>query len=395
MANDITSDDADSGRSIEDKQQADVLATSGPSDDPSVYLVEYPDGSQQYEPANLTNQLLFESGLYDEIFGKHEFSVRAGSATIDVVTTADIENKTYTISVGPETVRVPDELESEYINIFDGQTGAVRGSRLYQLYKEIIDGQVHRHIVGQFADRFPMDRVEQSPDGWVVDDTFLVTYEAENYLVDNDQVYIRSGGDMVEVDTRKQAVELGFETDESNQIQTPAGDTVDLSVQEQEFLATVECLLFPDDYLGAELVSGVEQAKAAQFTDDLEQIAETASVSGFTDSKTGNHHGHSFDKHRAISEATVGTLDNTLGMTEQAVDKLYFNDYDHSSPHELMARRDEFENAPFDIFEDAANDDLTRWRAIGTAQRNAPINETHQEQIDKMFSDEQTSLNSF
>jgi len=394
MAPDMTSDEADSGRSIEDKQQADVLATSGPEDNPQVYLVEYPDGSQNYEPATLTNQLLFESGLYDAVVGTHEYSVRAGSQTLDVATTADIEHKTYTISVGPETVRVPDELVSDYIDIFDGQTGAVRGSRLYKLYKQIIDGQVRRHIIDQFMDRFPDDRIEQTADGVVVDDTFLVNYEAENYLVDNDQVYIRSGGDMVEVDERKQAVELDFATDDSTQIETPSGETVDLSEQEQRFLATIECLLFPDDYLGAELVDGVEQAKAMSFTDDVEQIAETANVSGFTDSKTGNHHGHSFDKHRAISETVAGNLDNTLGMTAQAVDKLYFNDYDHAAPHELIARRNEFENAPFDVFEDdgVANDDSTRWTAIERAKGKAPINETHQEQIEQMFGNESDTI---
>lgn len=396
---DISSEDADSGRSTDEKRNAELIAKSGPAHDPDVYLVEYPDGEQRYEPATAVNKALFEDGLYDKVQGGHVYNVSVGPSNVTVELDADIENRRFLLWVDDTELPIPTDYADDVIEAFRGATGAAVGSRLYSLYEEILDGQVRRHVVEAFGQRFPSDRIEQTPDGWVIDDTFVVNYEGENYLVENDTVYVRKGGDMVEADESKQAVELGFQLSDERELATPDGDRISVSQREQRFLATVEALLFPEDYLNADLVSGIEQAKAESFTDGIEDIAETASVGGFTDSKTGNHHGHGFDKHRAIDEASVGTLDNSLGMTEEAIDKLYFNDYDHAAPHELLARRDEFENAPFDIFEDddVANDDFNHWKAIERAKSSAPINDEHHRQIRSMFKDDdaQTALGEF
>jgi len=396
---DIRSDDADSGRSTDEKLDAELIATSGPAGDPDVYLVEYPDGEQVYEPASPTNVALFEDGLYGEVQGHTEYRVSIGPDVATVELDADVENQHYVITVDGNQLPVPSDEVARVVDAFKGANGSAIGSRLYNLYEDILEGQVRRHVVDSFGDRFPADRVEQTPEGWVVDDTFVVNYEAENYLVDNDTVYVREGGDMVRADERKQAVELDFDVSGNTELPTGNGDRVEVGEQEQVFLATVEALLFPEDYLGADLVDGIEQARSASDVgdDDIEEIAETASVSGFTDSKTGNHHGHGFDKHRAIDEAAVGNLDASLGMTEAAIDKLYFNDYDHAAPHELLARRDEFENAPFDIFEDEGveNDDYNHWKAIEKAKDSAPINDEHHRQIREMFSSGQSSLGQF
>lgn len=390
--NDIRSDEADSGRSTSEKQNAEIIARSGPVGDPQVYLVEYPDGETVYEPATPTNVALFEDELYGHVQGYTDLGHVDGA---HVELDADIENKTYTVSVDGTDIPVPDDYVERVIRAF--QTGSP-GSQLLDLYDEILDGQVRRHIIDQFADRFPSDRIEQTPDGWLVDDTYLVTYEAENYVTTVDTVYERKSDDMVEVDESKPGVDLSFDISGSTEVPTPDGDIVSVDEQEQDFLATVECLLFPEGYLGAKLVDEIEQAKQADAGDTIEDIAETGDVGGFTDNKTGNWHRHGFDKHRAISEAAAGTLDASLGMTEEAIDKLYFNDFDHAAPHELLARRDEFENAPFDIFEDEGveNDDFNHWKAIEKAKDQAPINDEHHRQIRSMFSDDdQTSLSSF
>lgn len=390
---DIRSDDADSGRSVDDKAEAEIIAKSGPTDDPDVYLVEYPDGEQAYEPATPSNVALFEDGLFERIQGYSAFTIRAGGESLAISLDADVGNDEYVITVEDETLPVPTEYVEDVIDVFNGTSGAATGSRLYKLYKEILSGQVRRHAVQSFVERFPDDRVEVTPDGWIIDDTFIVNYEAENYLVENDTVYVRSGGDMVQADETKEAVELHFDVAGSAEIPTPDGNTIEATEREQEFLATVESLLFPEDYLDADLVDGIEQAKAESFADDIESIAETASVSGFTDSKTGNYHRHGFDKHRAIDEAAVGNLDASLGMTEEAIDKLYFNDYDHAACHELLARRTEFENAPFDIFEDkdAENDDFSRWKAIERAKESAPVSDETHRKIREMFGDDEQS----
>jgi hypothetical protein len=389
--NDIKSEKADSGRTNSEKQDASIIATSGPADDPDVYLVEYPDGEQVYEPATPTNIALFEDDLYVHVQGYTDLGHVDGA---HVELDADIENRDYEVTVDGQSIPIPDDQVKQVIRAF--QTGSP-GSHLLDLYDSILDGQVRRNTIEQFESRFPSDRIQQTAKGWIVDDTYLVTYEAENYVTTVDTVYERKSDDMVEVDGSKPGVDLTLNIDGETTVPTPDGETVTVDEKEQRFLATVECLLFPEDYLGAKLVDEIEQTKAADFDDTIEDIADSASVGGYTDNVTGNWHRHGFDKHRAISEAAAGTLDASLGMTEEAIDKLYFNDYDHAAPHELLARREEFENAPFDIFEDedAGNSDFNRWKAIEKAKDSAPINDEHHRKIRSMFADDQTSLNSF
>lgn len=383
----ITSENADSGRTTNEKLAAELIATSGPSNDPDVYLVEYSDGTHAYEPATPTNTVLFEDGLFEEVNGTHSFHHNNKQITV----VADVFSRNYTISVSGNEVAVPDDYADDLVDAFTSHNTA---EIVHDLYYDIIEGQVRRDVVDSFLDRFPEDRVEIEASGWVIDDTFVVTYEAENYLLNQDTVYVRKSDDMVEADESKQAVDLEFNIDDEATLATATGETVTATAREQEFVATVECLLYPADYLGAELVDEIEQHKAEAFADGIEDIASTATVTAHTDTKTGNHHGHGFDKHRAINEAAAGDLDSTLGMTEEAVDMLYFNDYDHAAPHELIARRQEFENAPFDIFadDDVANDDNRRWTAISKAKSSAPINDEHQRQIEQMFGDGNTEV---
>ena len=382
-SNDIRSDDADSGRTVDEKLNAEVIATSGPDDDPDVYLVQYGDGSQVYEPATVVNKALFEDGLYEQIQGRHEYYTDAPGRFSTVALDADVQSQHFVIESELDQTVIPnDQIE----DVIDAVRGTTTGTDLFEIQSEILEGQVRQYVVSSFEDRFPEDRVETKANGWVVDDTFLVDYEGNNYLKNADTTYKVRGGEVVEANEDKQAVELGFSVDSQRDMTDPNGDEHTLTSTEQEFLATVECLLFPEEYLDAELVDDIQQAKAHEFaSDDIESIAETANVSAFTDTKTQIHHNHGFDKHRAISEAAVGDLDSTLGMTEEAVDMLYFNDYDHAACHELVARRTEFENAPFDIFEDAPNDDQTRWAAIRRAKGSAPIEQEHKNKIQSMF----------
>jgi len=376
----MNSEKADSGRNGDEKFRATILAKS-PRDDPDVYLVEYPDGEQLYEPATPVNTVLFEDGLYEKITGTSTFY----GTDNKVATNVDIEDRTFILTVNDHQVEVPEDKQGEMVEAFRrSNTGEI----LIDMYDDIMSGRVRHDIVKQFIDQFPEERVEETPNGWLVDDTFLVDYEGNNYLADQESVYVRSGNEMVEADQSKEAVELSFEVGESANIITPDGDSIRVGADEQEFLATVECLLYPGDYLDAELVDDVEQYKAEAQFDTISDIAQQATIGGYTDTKTGNYHRHSFNKHRASEEVANGVVDQELGLTAEAVDKLYFNDYDHAAPHEILARREEFENAPFDIFtDDVPNDDSRRWIAIEKAKDKAPIHPSDHEKIQDMFSD--------
>jgi hypothetical protein len=369
---DIRSEDADSGRTTDEKLEAEVIAKSGPANDPDVYLVEYPDGSQEYEPSTPTNTALFEDGLYGDVQGHSEFFNISTGVTVEL--DADVENRDYVLTVEGTTIPVPSDRAEDVIDAFRGGN---TGSNLYGLYEDIIEGQVRRHIVEQFIDRFPEDRVEQTPEGWVVDDTFIVTYEGTNHLTDLDPTDPYSN----ETDESKQAVYLDINATENREIVAPDGERVELTPQEQEFITQVEGLLYPEDYFGVELVDEIEQHKAeGEVLDDvIEDLTEQASVTGFTDSKTGIHHGstnHDFRKHDV----------RDLNVTDDVRDKLWSNPYDHAGVHELLLRKQEFINNPdIEVFRDADDTDSWKWNEIENTSESAPIPPEVRNKLDNMF----------
>lgn len=382
MTDETIDEEANSDKNIQQRRKASVERRVGPSHNPDAYMVKYEDGSVHYEPATPENIALFDEDLSEEIEGSHRFRFDS-SRVVDA--TVDLQNKEVRISRGGTGVRVPGDRRKDAILAFKK---AKTGEHLAELYDEITEGQVRRGIVEEFLDLFPSDRIEITADGWVIDDTFIVNYDAENYLQNNNQIYIVSGGGVREASEEKQAVDLSFTPDiRAERLQTPKGDKIELEPVEQKFLSTVECLLFPENYLDAQLVDDVEQVRqASQSTNKrISELAETVTIGGFTDSKSGVHHSHDFNKHRASRELAEGTVDQELGMTERAAQQLYFNDYDHAAPHEIWARREEFKNAPFDVFENAENDDWKRWTAVENAKDKAPIGPENREKIRKMF----------
>lgn len=366
---------ADSGRSATDKQNADVLATSPPnSRNPDVFLIQYPDADEpQYEPGTPMNQALFGQGLFSEIDGVSAFDYNGTPIELD----ADVSNDTYRVSVGGYTARIPSEQADEIAEAF--QSNAT-GEKLYELYNDVISGQVRRPVVSDFLDRYPDDRIEVTEDGWVVDDTFLVTYEGTNHLVDVDPADPRSSNP--DYDSSKQAVYLDVDARGERDLQTPSGETVTASELEQEFLTQVEVLLYPETYVGVELVDEIEQHKAEgqMLGDAIEDLTEQADVTGFTDSKTGNHHGstgHSFDKHK---------LSDGFNVTEDVVDLLWSHEYDHAGVHELLLRKQEFIARPdVDVFEDVPDDNASRWSRIESTKESAPILPRTQQKLDEMY----------
>jgi len=242
---DISTEEADSGRSSDEKLNAEVIATSGPAGDPDVYLVEYADGEQVYEPATPTNVALFEDGLFTQVQGHSEFEQTSTGITVEL--DADVLNRTYVLTVDGNEIPVPADRIESILNAF--QSGST-GSNLYSVYEDIIEGQVRRHAVERFIDRFPEERVEQTPEGWVVDETFVVTYEGTNHLTDLDPTDPYGN----ETDESKQAVYLDINASENREIMAPDGERVELTPLEQEFITQVEGLLYPEDYFGVELV---------------------------------------------------------------------------------------------------------------------------------------------
>jgi hypothetical protein len=375
MTDEIKPDAADSGTDPESKQRATVH--DYPSTDTDPYLVEYPDGSVEYEPNTAVNRAVFgesedEMPVVSDIDGEGRMYDNDEEIMVDL----DIKSKTAALTYDGHTVvannyfgEIVDVVADEYRTDY-GSTPVVSENvrELVDIYFEIIDGQVRQDVISQFKDRFPDDRVEQTDSGWLIDDTFVVTYEGENYLTTDKPTYERKGGEMVEMDERAQAVALTIDTSGAQEMPAPDGDRVMVGELEQRFLATVECLLYPEEYLGAELVDKVEQYKAESMMEDpIESLAEKAGVDkkkGFTAPDTREHHTHKIKKHR---------LSDEFNVTDELLDETYVKEYSHLAVHELALREDEFRNADFDVFEDVPNDDDERWEEINRTTGKAPI----------------------
>jgi hypothetical protein len=375
MTDEISPDAADSGTDPESKQNATVHDYPSTETDP--YLVEYPDGSVEYEPNTAVNRAVFgESESEQPVVGEIDGEGTMYDATEEIDVTLDVQSKMASLTYDGNTVAANDYFEdivdhvaSEYRTDFEAipdESGHVQA--LIDIYFEILDGQVRQDVIAAFEDRFPDERVEQTDGGWLIDDTFVVTYEGENYLTTDKPTYEREGGEMVEMDERAQAVSLQIATSGSQEMPTPDGDEVVVGELEQQFLATVECLLYPEEYLGAELVDKVEQYKAESTMDDpVGSLAEKAGVDrseGFTAPDTREHHTHDIDKHR---------LSDSFSVTDKLLDETHVKEFSHLACHELALREDEFRNADFDVFEDVPNDDDARWEEINRTTEKAPI----------------------
>ncbi len=240
-------------------------------------------------------------------------------------------------------------------------------SELYEVYESALRTRVREDVVNPLVSQVP--GVEVTDTGAVIEDTYLVTYDAENYLVDDIDTYSVSGSNVVETDGEKQAVGLSFNT-EPYGVFTIYGDEYTLSANEQSFLATVEFLKSPSKYLEidsfeTEVYAAIQEAKGEPLhRADIEKIAETAHVTHFVDPKSGLVHRHDIDKH---------VLRSSFQVASWVVDELTYSSFDHSGLAELAYREKEFRNADRAVFFDgSSNDDDEKWDQINSTEKNAP-----------------------
>ena len=240
-------------------------------------------------------------------------------------------------------------------------------SELYEVYQDVLRTRVRKEVVNSLVQHFPS--VDVTDNGCVIEGTYLVTYDAENYLVDDLDTYSVSGNTVVEHDGAKQAVGLRFDT-EPYGVFTIGNEDYTLSENEQTFLATVEFLSSPSQYLEidhfeTEVYSAIREAKGDPLKrGPIQKLAQSVHVSHFIDPKSGLIHRHDIDKH---------VLRSTFKINQWVVDELNYSSFDHAGLAELAYREDEFKNAERAVFFDAtANADPERWKEINRIEGNAP-----------------------
>jgi len=253
---------------------------------------------------------------------------------------------------------------------FDQQNAVLSNetaSQLYSVYEESLRTRVREDVVNPMVESIA--GVEITDKGCVIEDTYLVTYDAENYLVNDIDMYSVSGNSVVQTDSEKEAVGLRFDT-EPYAVFSFNDEEYTLSENEQSFLATVEFLKSPSKYLEVdsfetEVYSAIQEAKGEPVhREPIEKLAQSARVSHFVDPKSGLVHRHDIDKH---------VLRSTFNINSWVVDELMFSSFDHAGLAELTYREDEFRQAEEAVFFDGSlNDDDEKWKRINEIETQAP-----------------------
>jgi len=389
------------------------------------YLIEAEDGRTDHVPRTGKYELLVETDAFDQLFDDggivtFEPTVATGTAGVTFQVTEDDRN--YVLSVDGNSIVVSDEdiqptleaLKTDLEQRQERDRGFVMhdedepdpGAELYYQYQDCISDTVREDVVNAFVDQFPDSQIRETDSGWVVADTFVVDYEAENYYLDESQTYVVNGSEVVATDEAHQALDLETVVpEEGADLTMPDGMDVTLSDQETQFLATVQFLLQADRHLPTRIAHEIVRAKdtrsnrtpftddgsAEQFTeseqpfgDDVDDVSADIEVTGFQDDYSGISHGvgssttHEIDKH---------TLPEGLNVTQRALDELMSNYWDHLAVHELKLRRGFFENASFDVFDDVGNGNSDRWRDIRRTASNAPVDDDHLDQLEQDLRD--------
>lgn len=223
--------------------------------------------------------------------------------------------------------------------------------RLKRLHDELYTPTVREGLIDMLIPRFRTSEheIEKTDDGYLIDDSILVKWDATNTVVSVDETHVVSGGETVRADTEKEAREIKFDVSDNTAVALPNGTSTLLDDVEIKFLTTIALI--------------VGHNPSDMYNDGLSETIQDSYVDGFTDSKSGLHHAHDTTKH---------TLD-MLGVTQEAIDRLWYNSYDHAGVWELALRRDEFINAPIDVFEDASNASPSKWEKIESTKEKAPI----------------------
>jgi hypothetical protein len=242
---------------------------------------------------------------------------------------------------------------------------------LYSVYEQRIKDRCRANVLVEFSDSFTAHSgIEITDDGWIVEDTYAVTYDgAKNFLVDEIDTYRVSGGGVTQAEEGKQAVGLSFDT-EPLAVAPVDGDEYSLSAIEQKFLATVEFLCNPSTYLEVddferEVYDAIKSAKGGDvMTEWIQELTRSVTVSHFVDPESGLIHNHNIDKH---------VLRSSFQINKWVVDELNYSSFDHAGLAELAFREQEFRNAEQAVFFDGSrNDDGGKWKRINSVEDDAP-----------------------
>jgi hypothetical protein len=325
------------------------------------YLVRL--GENEY--VSIPNTGLTTLALHDDVFdsfdGNGSVELGSGIPGIPIEVNVDFDSDEVTLTRDGDTARIPSEKhDNVFYAVYERDS-----ARLVDIFEDHYTPTVRQGVMDWFMPRFRQDDdIHKTDDGWLLDGEVLVRWDGSNEVADPDlDTHVVRGGSTQQQDVGREALDVSMATmpdGRSFEAETPSGRTVELDETEARFLTTVG-LWF--------------DRNASLYDDDLYRMVERSSVDAFTDPKSGIRHGHEISKH-CIQD---------LGVTDEAADKLWYSHMDHAALWEMAVRRGEFEDAPIDVFEDAANDDPDKWDAIESTKQNAPVPQSVKGDINERY----------
>jgi hypothetical protein len=209
--------------------------------------VASPENLLLYDPAD---ELPFDGGMYDFVSG--ESALRLSD---EVTVGQSGDEYSYVLSVGGSVVETTPAQADELLQGVYDAVAEDDVSKLKSLHAKIIKNQVRRNIVNILAQTFEeKHRIEIVANGWLVDDFYLVDWNAKMYAKNDDP----EEGDYV----RDRNSKSGVSKDESYEFvrlrhSVSSGDTTEvtiggkaytLSEREMLFLSKIKWLLHRRHY---------------------------------------------------------------------------------------------------------------------------------------------------
>jgi len=225
-------------------EQFTIIRDSGEPD----LVKATPENVLLFDPED---ELPFEDGLHEFLSGQHALVLSDENPEVIVAPTNN--DYCYILRVNGSTVETtPNQAERILSGIKEAPTGNKAVDSIVRLYEDIMENQVRRGVVNALIQTFDKsDRVSKVARGWMIDDFYLVNWEASMYVKHDDPDeadYKRGGGGVTEVDKSHEFVNLTHSRDVNPIRVTIGNDSYRLTEREMLFLTKVKWLLNRREY---------------------------------------------------------------------------------------------------------------------------------------------------
>lgn len=195
-----------------------------------------------YDPED---ELPFEDGMYDFLHGDQALVLQQEDPIVMIAPTNN--EYCYILRVRERTVETtPNQAKRVLEGVKDAALdGDVSG--LIEVHDHIVSNQVRRDVINKLMTTFrETDRLTKIDRGWLVDDFYLVNWEASLYTKHNDPDegdYMRGGGGVEKANTSYEFLQLRVSRDITPIEVEIGGQPVRLTEREMLFLAKIKYLL--------------------------------------------------------------------------------------------------------------------------------------------------------